>query len=251
VHPFKTASGTVNPANSGRYLKLLMNKTTSPWKQLNNIKKGNILTEWHVDRDKNYYMTLEVEYSGFETTVSDLMVFQTVELPAGFWTFTASRDGDTYSYNWMPDNCWIAAAMGDELPISAELESKALAYDKLSNYTISFQLNEKSTVSLGVIANLANKQCVAIGKFELLYKPLTEISGHDIDGISEPSVKAEPTLMATGGIGCINIRVEKPQHVTVVDLTGKSIFSDWLDFDARIPAKRGIYVVNSQKVVVR
>ena len=251
VHPFKTASGTVNPANSGRYLKLLMNNTTSPWKQLNNIKNGNILTEWHVDKDKNNYMTLEVEYSGFETTVSDLMVFQTVELPAGFWTFTASRDGDTYSYNWMPDNCWIAAAMGDELPISAELESKALAYDKLSNYTISFQLNEKSTVSLGVIANLANKQCVAIGKFELLYKPLTEISGHDIDGISEPSVKAEPTLMATGGLGCINIRVEKPQHVTVVDLTGKSIFSDWLDFDARIPAKRGVYVVNSQKVVVR
>ena len=219
---------------------------------MNNIKKGNILTEWHVDKDKNYYMTLEVEYSGFETEVSDLMVFQTVELPAGCWTFTASRDGDTYSYNWMPDNCWIAAALGNQLPLSADLQSDALAFAKLDDNTISFQLDEASTVSLGVIANLANKQCVAIGKFELLYKPLTDISGHDIaDAISEPTLKAEPSLLAKGGLGCINVRVEKPQHVVVVDLTGKRLFSDWLDFDARIPAKRGVYVVNSQKVVVK
>ena len=251
-HPFKTGAGTVNPANSSRYLKLLMNNTSSPWKQLNNIKNGNILTEWHVDKDKNYYMTLEVEYSGFETEVSDLMVFQTVELPAGCWTFTASRDGDTYSYNWMPDNCWIAAALGNQLPLSADLQSDALAFAKLDDNTISFQLDEASTVSLGVIANLANKQCVAIGKFELLYKPLTDISGHDIaDAISEPTLKAEPSLLAKGGLGCINVRVEKPQHVVVVDLTGKRLFSDWLDFDARIPAKRGVYVVNSQKVVVK
>ena len=98
---------------------------------------------------------------------------------------------------------------------------------------------------------MANKQCVAIGAFELLYKPLIEISGTTPDAISEPTLIAEQTLQAKGGVGCINIIVNKPQHVAVCDLAGKSIFSDWLDYNARIPARRGVYVVNSQKVVVR
>ncbi len=250
-HPFRTGAGNVNPANASRYLKLLMNKTTSPWVQKNNIKNGNILTEWHVDTQKNNYLTLEVYYSGFEEVVNDLMCYQTVELPAGHWTFTASRDGDDYYYNWMPDNCYIAAASGDELPATADLAAEALAYAPLDKNTISFLLEEPATVSLGVIANLKDKQCVAIGAFELLYKPLIDIDGQEPDAICAPAVRAERTLQASGGVGCINIVVAKPQHVVVSDLSGKQIFSDWLDYNARIPARRGIYVVNSQKVVVR
>lgn len=250
-HPFRTGAGNVNPANASRYLKLLMNNTTSPWKQVNNVKNGNILTEWHVDTQKNNYLTLEDTYSGFEEVIKDLMCFQTVELPAGHWTFTASRDGDDYYYNWLPDNCYVAAAAADQLPVTADLANDALAYAPLNDNTISFLLDEPTTVSLGVIANMANKQCVAIGAFELLYKPLIEISGTTPDAISEPTLIAEQTLQAKGGVGCINIIVNKPQHVAVCDLAGKSIFSDWLDYNARIPARRGVYVVNSQKVVVR
>ena len=251
-HPFRTASGTVNPANSSRYLKLLMNDTTSPWKQLNTVKKGNILTEWHVDAEKNNYLTLEDTYSGFESVIKDLMIFQTVELPAGEYTFTADRDGDTYSYNWLTDGTYIAAAAGDQLPLTENLESEALASSPLgTSQSITFMLEEPSTVSLGLIANMSNKRCVAVGKFILQGKRLVMGDGSDYDGICTPSLTAKHDLQAIGGFGCINIRVDKPQRVVVADLSGKQIFADWLDFNARIPVKRGIYVVNNQKVIVK
>ncbi|MBQ9285732.1 MAG: DUF5013 domain-containing protein [Bacteroidaceae bacterium] len=251
-HPFKTGTGTVNPANSSRYLKLLMNKSTSPWIQKNNVKKGSILTEWHVDAQKNNYLTLEDTYSGFEEVIKDLMIFQTVELPAGEYTFTADRDGDDYYYNWLTDGTYVAAAAGDELPVTDALATDALAWAKLSeSQSIKFCLDEPTTVSLGLIANMSDKKCVAVGKFVLLQKAIIEVNGTDFDGVSEPTLRTEQSLQATGGLGCINIRVNKPQRVAVSDLSGKLVFRDWLDFDARIPAKRGIYVVNNQKVIVR
>jgi len=251
-HPFTTASGTVNPANSSRYRKLLMNNTTSPWKQLNNVKNGSILTEWHVDTEKNNYLTLEDTYSGFESVIKDLMIFQTVELPAGEYSFTADRDGDDYYYNWLTDGTYIAAAAGDQLPLTSDLQTDALAWSPLStNQTVTFMLEEPATVSLGLIANMSDKKCVAVGQFILKCKQLVHSDGSDYDGICTPALTAKHDLQAAGGIGCINVRVDKPQRVVVSDLSGKRIFADWLDFDARIPVHRGIYIVNNQKVIVR
>ena len=250
-HPFKS-SGTCNPANSSRYLRLLMNKTTSPWIQKNTVRNGNIYTEWHVDTEKNSYLTLEDSYSGFESVIKDLMVFQTVELPAGQFTFTADRDGDDYFYNWLTDGTYVAAAVGDELPVTEDLKTKALASSPLSTSTsITFFLDAPTTVSLGLIANMSDKKCVAVGKFILHYKQLVLGDGTEPDGVSEPKFMAEQSLEAKGGIGCINVSVSKPQRVVVSDLSGKTVFADWLEFPARIPVHRGIYVVNHQKVLVR
>jgi len=251
-HPFKTAGGTVNPANSSRYLKLLMNNTTSPWQQLNTVKNGDILTEWHVDTEKNNYLTLEDTYSGFESDIKDLMIFQTVELPAGQYTFTADRDGDDSSWNWLPDGTYIAAAAGNQLPLTADLETHALAWSPLSeSQSISFFLDDVTTVSLGLIANMHDKKCVAVGLFSLQFKQLIIGEGEDPSSICDPTLTAEPTLQAKGGLGAIYIHVLQPQRVTVADLSGKVLFQDWLDTDARIPAHRGIYVVNKQKIIVR
>lgn len=251
-HPFKTNGGTVNPANSSRYLRLLMNNSTSPWKQLNTVKKGSIYTEWHVDAEKNNYLTLEDTYSGFESVIKDLMIFQTVELPAGEYTFTADRDGDTYYYNWLTDGTYIAAAAGEQLPLTEDLDTEALASSPLStNQSVSFMLEEPTKVSLGLIANMTDKKCVAVGKFILRCKTLVMGDGSDYDGICQPAVTARHDLQANGGLGCINIRVDRPQRVVIADLSGKQLFADWLDYDARIPVRRGIYIVNNQKVVVR
>ena len=251
-HPFKTGSGNVNPANSSRYLKLLMNKTTSPWKQLNNVKNGNILTEWHVDAEKNNYLTLEDTYSGFESNIKDLMIFQTIELPAGQYTFIADRDGDTYHYNWLPDGTYIAAAAGDELPLTADLKEQALAWSPLgTDPSVTFFIEDTTTVSLGLIANMTDKKCVAVGKFILQYKQLIWGDGAEPDAVNEPSLMAAKTLEARGGFGCIYIYVNKPQRVTVSDLSGKVLFQDWLELDARIPIPTGLYLVNSQKIIVR
>ena len=110
---------------------------------------------------------------------------------------------------------------------------------------------EPTKVSLGLIANMSDKRCVAVGKFILECKKLILGDGSDYDGICQPALTAKHDLQATGGLGCINIRVDKPQRVVIVDLSGKQLFADWLDYDARIPLRRGIYIVNNQKVVVR
>jgi len=252
-HPFKTGTGTVNPANSSRYLKLLMNVPTSPWKQVNNIKKGSILTEWHVDTEKNKYLTLETTWSDFEPEVKDLMIYQTIELPAGIYQFAADRDGDTQGYNWYPEGTYIVASKGDILSTTAELESDALAYANIDDHTIKFELEEPTQVSLGLLSNMSGQLCLAVGQFLLYQQVITNLEGNgdQPDAINDLTVNAEQTLLAGGGLGCINIRVAKPQHVVVCDLAGKVIFREWLETDARIPAKRGIYIVNRQKVMVR
>ena len=253
-HPFKS-SGTCNPANSSRYLRLVMNKTTSPWVQKNTIRNGSIYTEWHVDAEKNNYLTLEDTYSGFAEVIKDLMIFQTVELPEGEYTFIADRDGDDYYHNWLTDGTYVAAAAADELPLTADLEEQALAWSKLTETgAIHFTLNEPTRVSLGLIANMSDKRCVAVGKFILRQKVVIHEEGSPIDpsdDVSAPFVSAEASLQAAGGFGCIRIRVARPQHVTVSDLSGKVIFHEWLEGDASIPARKGLYVVNRQKVIVR
>lgn len=252
-HPFRTGSGTVNPANSTRYLKLLMNSSTSPWKQVNNIRKGSILTEWHVDKEKNNYLTLETTWSGFEPEVKDLMIFQTVELPAGKYEFIADRDGDTQSYNWYPEGTYIVVGKGDILPTTEQLSTDALAYANVDDHTINFELSEPTQVSLGLLSNMSGQLCLAVGQF-LLYQRLLvmqEGNGERADAITDLAVSAEQTLQAGGGLGCIHIHVAAPQYVTICDLAGKVIFREWLETDARVPASRGVYVVNQQKVLVR
>ena len=255
-HPFRTGSGSVNPANSSRYLKLLMNPTVSPWKQVNNIKNGSILTEWHVDTQKSNYLTLETTWSGFEASVKDLMIYQTVELPAGIYQFAADRDGDTADYNWYPEGTYIVAGKGDILPTTEQLPTDALAYANIDDHTITFELKEPTEVSLGLLSNMSGQLCLAVGQFLLYQRVLIAKEGNgerpgDADGIEDLMVSAEQSLQAAGGMGCIDIHVAKPQHVTVCDLAGKIIFHEWLEADARIPAKRGLYVVNSQKVIVK
>jgi hypothetical protein len=95
---------------------------------------------------------------------------------------------------------------------------------------------------------------VAVGKFILRQKVVIHEEGSPIDpsdDVSAPFVSAESSLQAAGGFGCIRIRVARPQHVTVSDLSGKVIFHEWLEGDASIPARKGLYVVNRQKVIVR
>lgn len=250
-HPFKRGSGTVNPANSSRYVKLLYNKLTSPWIQKNDIVNGNILTQWHVDTQKDDFLTLETTWSGFAEEVHDLMIYQTVELPAGSYEFYADRE-DGPDYNWEPKGTYVVAGNGDELPTTERLADEALAYDNIENH-ITFMLSEPTTVSLGLLSNMSGQTCCAVGSFKLYQRMLIlqEANGENPSAVSELAMKAEPGLQAMGGLGAINIRVQKPQRVCVSDLSGKVIFRDWLDTHARIPAHRGIYVVNNQKVMVK
>ncbi len=95
--------------------------------------------------------------------------------------------------------------------------------------------------------------CVAVGEFKLYQKRIIDYEGKNIDpvGVQDVVLTAEPTLQAVGGMGNITIEVSKPQEVVVSDLSGHVIFREWLDARHRIPARRGIYVVNRQKVLVR
>ena len=180
------------------------------------------------------------------------MIFQTVELPPGQYTFSADRDGDDYYYNWLTDGTYVAAAAADQLPLTADLETEALAYSALSeSQSVSFFLDSATTVSLGLIANMHDKRCVAVGKFILQYKQLIFGDGAEPVAVREPSFVAKRTLEAKGGFGCINIRVSQPQRVVVNDLSGKTLFADWVEYPARIPVRRGIYLVNGCKVLVR
>lgn len=250
-HPFLKSSKTVNPNNSSRYMKLMMGTKASPWVQENMIKNGNITTEWHVDTEKDNFLTLETTWSGFAEAVSDLKLFQTMELPAGSYVFLADREAGP-DYNWQPQDTYIVASRGETLTNTADLETEALAHSNIEN-SISWILDEPATVSLGLLSNMTGQTCVAVGSFKLYQRVLItqEANGESPSAVADLALRAEPSLQATGGLGAINIRVVTPQRVTVCDLNGKVIFRDWLDTNARIPVQRGIYIVNSQKIMVK
>jgi hypothetical protein len=71
-----------------------------------------------------------------------------------------------------------------------------------------------------------------------------------IDEIRE-EVNAEPTLQAFGGLGTIRIAVSEPQEVVVVALNGAVIWQGFVVKQATIPARKGLYIVNHQKIIVR
>ena len=105
-------------------------------------------------------------------SITNGKLFQTVELDAGMYTFTAYiyySDGEQGRY--------VAVALGNDLPNTNDVRQNALAYESLAatgvgdNLPISvdFELLEKSFVSLGFVADLDNAE-MYFGKVELLRK---------------------------------------------------------------------------------
>ena len=161
-NPYITASGTVNPNNSSRFLKLAMRTSRSKWQDANAIVKGNITTGAHIDTSHHSDIQFETQWSGFATPLLDYRLWQAVTLPAGRYRFSI-MPGDVDDMQ----TSRLVACEGNTMVSDAECEEKALAWSKLMDGSISFSLDEEKEVSLGIIVNLTGQSSFGINAFKL------------------------------------------------------------------------------------
>ncbi len=190
---------------------------------LQNINTTKYPTGAHADLQKGNYLTITTGNYGFESNLTDHMVYQTVDLPAGAYVLTAHY-GD---YDGQADGCYLVAAKGNELPTTANVVNEALAAKAMDSKGTAntnsafFVLTEQTTVSLGILANMAGQQCLSIESFSLATLPISPMEGY-VDGVEE--------LPTPASLNRSN---------TIYDLSGRRI---------RIPGK-GVYIIGGRKVM--
>ena len=178
--PYYTANGTVNPNNSSRFKRLEMGTARSGWKEANGVKAGSITTGAHIDTDHHGDITFETVWSGFAQNLVDYRLWQTIALPAGRYTFSCTFSDGSDSQNSRIAVCYGNLMVGDD-----DCEKAAIAWNKLSEGTVSFTLEQTSEVSIGIIVNLIGQASFNISSFKLEGIPFEDIHAVSDDASAE------------------------------------------------------------------
>lgn len=245
--PFTSTGKFIN--GTSRFKQLATGTSTSPWVQENSVVANGITTEYHVDANKDNDLTLSTKWDGFASEVKNLKLYQTVTLPAGAYELTATTDRPS---EWQPGSNYLVAAVGQGLPDYADCPSSALAYGRCDK-VLRFILSEESAVSLGLLSNVSGQACHTINKFQLRTVGYESKEADLLNAVHDirSSFAAMPTLEARGGLGSVIIEVTEPQMVKLYGMDGQLRWSSFVESSARVPVKKGIYVVGRQKVLVR
>ena len=217
-NPYLTTTGTVNPANSSRFLRLAMKTVRSKWQDANAVVSGSITTGAHIDTSHHSDIQFETEWSGFASSLLDYRLWQAVTLPAGKYRFSITP-GDVDDMQASR----IVACKGKTMVSDAACEEEALAWALLSEGSISFTLTEETEVSLGIIVNLQGKCSFGISAFKL-------------EGVTVEN------LIPTG-IDIPKSSTEAREFKGVYDLSGRKVSDTHL--------KPGIYIRDGKKEVSR
>ena len=214
-NPFITASRTVNPNNSDRFRSLAMRTSRSKWQDKNAIVKNNITTGAHIDTEHKSDITFETQWSNFATPLLDYRLWQAITLPAGKYEFSV-----TFGDGSDAQESRLVVCEGEAMIADAECEEKAIAWSKLTSGTLSFELAEETTVSLGIIVNLTGQSSFNIHAFKL-------------EGITYETL----TPINTTGIG--NIDADQPAMRGIFNISGQPLQE----------LQKGINIVNGKKIL--
>ena len=216
-NPFVTASGTVNPNDSKRFLPLEMGNSRSKWKHANAIVSGSITTGAHIDTAHKNDITFETQWSGFATPLLNYHLWQIIKLPAGKYTFSV-----TFGDGSDAQTSRLVVCAGKSMINDSECEEQAIAWSSLVGGVLEFSLYEETQVSLGLIVNLTGQASFCISSFKLegyTYETLTPVSAPT--GITNVT-PAEPAVRGIYNISGQRLN-ELQKGVNIVD--GKKVFN--------------------------
>lgn len=216
--PFEDTGKVINKTISNRFYGV------ADWTLEGQVVSNGITTGAHVDKEKDSYLTITTIWDNF-STLEDHKVYQTVELPAGSYTFEANY-GD---WEGQPGTSYVVVAEGEGLPDTDNLKS-ALAYAELGNFIyvsdnkVNFMLKEDGKVSLGLVVNMNDKICMAFERFRLIRSNRVVIEADNVVS----GLEGAPVVTDRSG--------------ATYDLSGRRVEN---------PVKGGIYIVNGKKKIVR
>lgn len=213
---------------------------------MENVVPGNVPTGFHVTDGYGYNLVVEAG-RGFAIEIPNLKLYQTVELPAGFYQF--SVDFGPY-YKFLTS--YLVVNKGKGLPDADKL-NEALVVEDIANQKVAFQLSEPTTVSLGVLVDWrdpSNWGGGTISRFTLSEVPFDEMESNgettNVEGLT-PVADDVKVRAVKGGL---YLSSDVSQRVTVHTLGGVCVFAGNVEGTRPVPLKAGIYIVNKMKIVV-
>ncbi|MBQ0088002.1 MAG: DUF5013 domain-containing protein [Prevotellaceae bacterium] len=247
---FKTEEGVLlSPGYSGT-CKLLTNDPTSTWQTRNEyynpVKK--VTTGFHVDPSSGRLFARTYTSWGFESWFSDMQLFQTTKLPAGYYTFTVGTPSSSYNY----EGSYMEVAKGREFYGDADFRNKAIAYSELTeNNSVDFVVAEESEITVGLVLNCSNiNRILGFSGFTLTYTPMDVKKADNLTNVYD-AVKAGVQAKFSPVMGGIKVICENMENIRIYTVDGKCVFNDNVEGVHILPLQPGIYTVNGMKLEVR
>lgn len=243
--PFLHSDNMVNSAENGRYMELLQGVSESTWVLQNPTVSGNVVTGWHVDTAEGNVLSLMMKNAGFESSVSNHKLFQTLTLPAGHYVFGIKEQAAVSDYE-----SYVVVSEGAGLPDTDDLLNGCIAWALLSDKEVEFTLTAETEVSLGLLLNTRGECNMQIAAF-FLEKKLSndDFSWVGVECIKENEVRNNVTVNVYSD--CVKIATVKPRRVDIYSVTGVLVYGEYVDGEAVVSLPKGMYVIDGCKFFVR
>ena len=241
TQPFDFTNRTVNYSAPNRFVRL------NDWTIENAVENGSTTTGIHVDRNKRDAMTLTTTWDGFASAVADHKVYQTIELPAGYYRLTASEYQE-----FAASGSYLAAAAGEGLPNTNDLGSKALGYAPLEDRVMEFVVPEDGEVSVGMVFNLSGQSCITFSSFTLEKMAFRQIGDPTITGIEGPvSAEVDDNVQIDIDGTKVTLNTLRPERVRLFSIDGRCVFNEVVSGSRTLNLPAGIYIIKGVKFSVR
>ena len=245
--PFLDNGEAVSTTNSNNLRGLLTDDENSTWKIEGAVVSEKSTTGAHVYKSMNSDLNFRTGYYGFADTLKNHRLYQTVTLPAGYYTLTVSpSEGGA----WIADSSLICVTRGDEFVDMLTYEEKAEAYAPLSDGKITFTVGEEEPITIGLIINLTGWNAIDIHEFRLMRTPVTEIEPDDETSVYD-AVRSGDMPRYTPMANAIRVINEEKRPMVVYTLDGRLVFKEDVEGVHIIPFAPGIYVIDGQKIQVK
>ena len=245
--PFLDNGETVSTSNSSNLRGLLTGTDDSKWVIENSIVTEKSTTGAHVYKSLNSDLNFRTGYYGFADTLKNHRLYQTVTLPAGYYTLSvAPSEGGA----WVADSSYLCVTRGDEFVDMLTYEEKSEAFAPMSDGKVTFTVGEEEDITIGLIINLTGWNAIDINEFKLMRTPVTEVEPDDetdiYDAVANGSVPRY-TPMANA----IRVVNDQKRQMKVYTLDGRLVFNEMVEGVHIIPFAPGIYLIDGEKIQVK
>ena len=245
--PFLDNGEPVSTTNANNLRGLLTDDEKSTWKIEGAMVSEKSTTGAHVAKSMNSDLNFRTGYYGFADTLKNHRLYQTVTLPAGYYTLSVSpSEGGA----WVADSSLICIVRGDEFVDMLTYEDKAEAYAPLSDGKITFTVGEEEPITIGLIINLTGWNAIDINEFRLMRTPVTEVDPDDETSVYD-AVRSGDMPRYTPMANAIRVINEEKRPMLVYTLDGRLVFREDVEGVHIIPFAPGIYVIDGQKIQVK
>lgn len=245
--PFLHTDNSVSTSNSSNLLELKTGTDDSKWVIGNAVVTDKATTGAHVYKSQNYDINFRTGYYGFADTLKNHQLYQTVTLPAGYYTLTVSpSEGGTFN----TDSSFVCVVKGDEFVDMSNYEKNSLAYTTLANQTVAFTVGEEMPVTLGLIINLTGWTAIDVAEFKLMRTPVKVVEPDDDTSVYD-AVESGSMKRYTPMGNAIRVINREPRRMRVFTVDGSLVFDQLVEGVHVIPFAPGIYVIDGEKIQVK